>query len=162
MAENTRPHLGDCLMCCEQIKRLRPIQGRKQRTMFFVVLFVFFIFLSVPSLICKATAWHIRNLYAQLTTGRLIFPPSASPPPIPPSPNSPFALKPSDWRSVYEASSCVDTSAENDSKAVVLNTLCGVDRPLLVKLVKQRVISSRATLLLFQLPCTWISRGLSY
>ena len=29
---------------------------------------------KVPSLICEATAWHIRNLYAQLTTGRLIFP----------------------------------------------------------------------------------------
>lgn len=29
---------------------------------------------KVPFLICKATAWHIRNLYAQLTTGRLIFP----------------------------------------------------------------------------------------
>lgn len=33
---------------------------------------------KMPSLICKATAWHIRNLYAQLTTGRLIFPLSLS------------------------------------------------------------------------------------
>lgn len=29
---------------------------------------------KVPSLICEATAWHISNLYAQLSTGRLIFP----------------------------------------------------------------------------------------
>lgn len=49
---------------------------------------------KVPSLICKATAWHIRNLYAQLTTGRLIFPLSLA---IYTTLSLPLALDQTEW-----------------------------------------------------------------
>lgn len=60
-------------VCLAQVATGRPTSlasKRKQRKM---------LCKKVPSLICKATTWHIRNLYAQLTTGRLIFPLPLSP-----------------------------------------------------------------------------------